>query len=45
MVRTCGSGLKLCMTSLGSDLLSEMDLSIFDYSNIVNVEKKPKELD
>lgn len=32
MVRTCGSGLKLCMTSLGGDLLSEFNLQLFDFT-------------
>ena len=32
MVRTCGSGLKLCMKSLGGDLLSEFNLQLFDFT-------------
>lgn len=32
MVRTCGSDLKLCMTPLGSDLLQDFNLRIFDFT-------------
>jgi hypothetical protein len=31
LIRSCGGGLKLCMTSLGQDLMSELDLSALDH--------------
>ena len=41
MIRTCGSGLKLCMTPLGLDLLSEYNLRLFEYTTNDYRDKKP----